>query len=209
MTYSKLQFSKLKKFISWSLFGELRLTQILLNFKSPWWNLKTRGLGPKLCVAFLLFAFWKEFRPFKIKEAVIFVEKKNQNFNKNKKESKTENPIHSFRKINLCFSSYKNRELKVKLWWIGACERKKSAFFVTFILSEESFFNIRVLSKFIVYWINFENKYIFTYQKTLLHTLLLLVFKIVKSLYTNTSHDRFHVVSTWNTHGVFVRLMYP
>ena len=32
----------------------------------------------------------------------------------------------------------------------------------------------------IVYWINFQNIYTFTYQKTLLHTLLLLVFKIVE-----------------------------
>ena len=29
---------------------------------------------------------------------------------------------------NLCFSSYKNRKLKVKLWWVGSCERKKVHF---------------------------------------------------------------------------------
>ena len=33
-----------------------------------------------------------------------------------------------------------------------------------------------------VYWINFQNIHTLTYQKTLLHTLLLLVFKIVESL---------------------------
>ena len=32
------------------------------------------------------------------------------------------------------------------------------------------------------YWINFQNIYTFTYQKSLLHTLLLLLFKIVESL---------------------------
>ena len=35
----------------------------------------------------------------------------------------------------LCFSSYKNEKLKIKLI-IWACERKKWAFFVPFILSE-------------------------------------------------------------------------
>ena len=82
----------------------------------------------------------------------------------------------------LSFSSYKNHKLKVKLWWAGAHERKMRAFFVLFVLSEENFFKICVLSQCIVYWIHFWNKHTFTYQKTLLHTLLLLVFKIVKSL---------------------------
>ena len=93
-----------------------------------------------------------------------------------------ENPTNSFRKTNLCFSSYENPKLKVKLWWVGARERKKRAFWVPFILSEEIFFNICVLSQCIVYWIHFQNIHTFTYQKTLLHTLLLLVFKIVESL---------------------------
>ena len=39
----------------------------------------------------------------------------------------------------MCFSSYKNCKLKVKLWEVGSCERKVSAFFVTFILSEGIF----------------------------------------------------------------------
>ena len=57
--------------------------------------------------------------------------------------------------------------------------KKKSAFFVMFILLEETF---HVSSQCIVYWINFINIYTFIYQKTLLHTLLLLVFKIVERL---------------------------
>ena len=47
---------------------------------------------------------------------------------------------------------------------------------------KEIFFNIWVLSQCIMYGINFQNIYTFTYQKTLLHTFLLLVFKIVESL---------------------------
>ena len=42
------------------------------------------------------------------------------------------------------FSSYENRELKVKLGWVGARERKKSEFFVTIISSKGNFFNICV-----------------------------------------------------------------
>ena len=48
---------------------------------------------------------------------------------------------------------------------------------------QRDFFNICVLSQCILYWINLQNRYTFTYQKTLLHTLLLLVCKIVVSLH--------------------------
>ena len=48
---------------------------------------------------------------------------------------------------------------------------------------QRDFFNICVLSQCILYWINLQNRYTFTYQKTLLHTLLLLVSKIVVSLH--------------------------
>ena len=72
---------------------------------------------------------------------------------------------------NLCFCLHKNRELKAKLWWAGARERKKSAFFLMFISSKERFFNIFVLSWSIVYWINYQNIYNFVTKKRLLHTL--------------------------------------
>ena len=44
-TFSKLQFSGFKRFV----------TQISLNFQIPRCNLKIRDRGAKLCVAFLLF----------------------------------------------------------------------------------------------------------------------------------------------------------
>ena len=47
----------------------------------------------------------------------------------------------------LCFSSYKNRKLEMKLWCVGAHERKKRAFLVPFILPEGIFFKISVLSQ--------------------------------------------------------------
>ena len=49
----KLQFSKLKKFVTLSVFEELQLMQISLNFKNFCANLEIRGLRAKLCVAFL------------------------------------------------------------------------------------------------------------------------------------------------------------
>ena len=54
-TFSKLRFSGWKYFFTWSVFGELQLTQISLNFKTSCCNLKIRGLGAKMYVAFLLF----------------------------------------------------------------------------------------------------------------------------------------------------------
>ena len=52
-----------QKFISRSVFGKLQLTQILLNFKTSWCNLKTVCF----CVASLLFWFWEELRRIKVR----------------------------------------------------------------------------------------------------------------------------------------------
>ena len=49
----KTRFSKFKKFVSTSAFGEPQLTQISLNFQTSCCNLKIGGLGAKLRVTFL------------------------------------------------------------------------------------------------------------------------------------------------------------
>ena len=55
-TLSKLDFRSLKNLPpGHSVFGELQLKQISLNFKTSCCSLKIRGLGAKPCVAFLLF----------------------------------------------------------------------------------------------------------------------------------------------------------
>ena len=100
---------------------------------------------------------------------------------KTKRNRKWKIPHALLERLNLCFDSYKNRKLKVKLWWVGAREKKR-AFFVYFVW-REFFFNICDLSHCTVYWIHFQNIYTFTYKKTLLHALLLLVFKIFQSLH--------------------------
>ena len=56
-TFLKLRFSGFKKFVTRSVFAELQLTQISLNFKTSCCNLKIRDLGAKLCLAFLFFQF--------------------------------------------------------------------------------------------------------------------------------------------------------
>ena len=66
-------------------------------------------------------------------------------------------PCTHLQRRALCFSSNRNSELKVKVWWVGACRRKK------------------------VYWINFQNIYTFTYQKILLHTLFCFFLKWLKA----------------------------
>ena len=47
LTFSKLRFSKFKTFVFRSVFDELQLTQISLNFKTSWCNLKIRSLEKK------------------------------------------------------------------------------------------------------------------------------------------------------------------
>ena len=54
-----------------------------------------------------------------------FLIKKQVNLNKKETESKGENPIRTLRETNVCFSSYENRELKIKLRLIESRKRKR------------------------------------------------------------------------------------
>ena len=116
-------------------------------------------LGAKLCILFLLLQFWKELWRFKVKESMFLLKKTKQN-------RKWKIPRRCFERWTLCVSSYKNRKLKVKLWWVGAHKRKKSALFVTFFCSKKIFFNICVLLQCLMFWTNFQNIYTFEYQKS-------------------------------------------
>ena len=69
--------------------------------------------------------------------------------------------------------------------------KKKARIFCTVYFSERNFFNICVLFHCLVYWIHFQNIHTFTCQKRLLHTLLLLVFKILESLQCILNEHRF------------------
>ena len=112
----------------------------VIEFWTSWCNLKIRGLGAEWISYY--FNFERNYDILKSKYPRIMLNK-NINFNKNKTKSKMENPTH---RLTLCVSSYKNCKLKVKLWWVEANERKKREFLVQFILLEEIFFNICILS---------------------------------------------------------------
>ena len=142
--------------------------QISLNFQSSYCKLKMRGQEQICEWLFYYFYFERSYDILKSK-SLCFLLNKNINFNKNKTKPKMEN-------LNTQF--YRNKPCASACIRIGA-RKKKSLFFVIFILSEGNFW---VLSRYIVYWINFQNIYTFTYHKTLLLSLPLLVFKTVERL---------------------------
>ena len=76
--------------------------------------------------------------------------------------------------------------------------KKKEGIFCTVYFTQREIFHICVLAQCIVYWINFQNIHAFTYQETLLHTLLLLVFKIVESLQCILEHSVLVLVKLGN-----------
>ena len=104
----------------------------------------------------------------------------------------------------LCFSSCKNRKLKVKMWWVRACERKKKVFFVPMILLEENFFSICFLSQCKVYWTHFQKKHTFTYKKTLLQTLLCLFLKSSRT-FSVSLKQRLKKVTYWLLKTYFLK----
>ena len=89
-----------KKFVSRSVFGELQLAQISLNFKISCSNLKSEGWEQDYVWLFCYFNFERNCYVIKSKSLCILLNK-NKNFNKDETESKMENPSHSFRETNL------------------------------------------------------------------------------------------------------------
>ena len=89
-----------------------------------------------------------------------------------------ENPTYSFGEANLVLQLINEFQIKSKTVRSWSSQKKKdgSLFYLRGIL-----FNICVLFQCIMYWIHFQDIYIFTYQKTF-HTLLFFVFKINESL---------------------------
>ena len=151
-------------------FGELQLTLISLNFKTSCSNLKIRGLGEKLCVAFLLYLLWKELRRFKVKESMFF--------NENEREPIMADPKQSVREMNEVLQLIQEFQIKSKTVMSWSWQKKKDCIFLTFTLPGRIFFNICALFQGIMYWVNFQNIYTFS----LLYTIFFLVFNILESL---------------------------
>ena len=131
---------------------------------------------------FHCFNFERNYDVFKSKNPCILLNK-NIKSNKNKQELKMENPHIVLERLTLCFSWYKNRQLKKNCDEMELAKEKRGHFLYCLFCPKEIFFEF-VSTLFVckVYWIHFQNIHTFTYLKTLLHTLLLLVFKIAESL---------------------------
>ena len=91
---------------------------LVATYKSEVWEQNCEWL-------FYYSNFERNYDALKSKTPCILLNK-NINFNKNGTES--EIPHTVLERQTLCFSSYKNRKVKVKLRWVGARERKKRAF---------------------------------------------------------------------------------
>ena len=71
---------------------------------------------------------------FKVKESMHFVEQK-QTLVKMKRNRKCKIPHTVLERRTLCLSSYKNLILTVKLWQVGAREKREGIFCTTFLCS--------------------------------------------------------------------------
>ena len=123
-------------------------------------------------VAFLLFSFWRAKSP-------CILLNKNINFNKNKRESRETNLV-----LKQFFSSFKNCKLKLNCDKLELAKAKRGHFFYHLFCLKKFF--LTFVSMYSV--LNALLEYIYFYiSKTLLHTLLLLVFEIVESFHFSGS----------------------
>ena len=81
----------------------------------------------------------------------------------------------------LCFSWYKNRKLKIKLLWVGACKRKKSEFLYRLFCPKETFLTACFISMYSVLTTLSEYTYFYILKKNYF-IYFLLASKIVESL---------------------------
>ena len=112
-TFSKLPFSGFKKFVTRSVFWELPLMQISLNFKTSCCDLKTDVWEQNFVRRFYHFNFERNYDVLKSKSQCTLLNK-NINLIKTKRNRKWKIPHTVLERQSLCFSSYKNRKLKVK-----------------------------------------------------------------------------------------------
>ena len=98
MTFSKLRFSKFKKFVSSSFFLGALTHADIIEFSNFLLQLKNERSGSKIVWLFCYVNFERNYDVF-LSPCILL--NKNINFNKNKTELKMENPAHSFRETNL------------------------------------------------------------------------------------------------------------
>ena len=114
--------------------------QISLNLQTSCPNLTIRVLEAKLCVTFLLFLFWKESWSFKVEGSMLFW----WTLIKMRWNQKSKATHMVLERWILNFSSYKNPKLKVKPWWVQACE--KQCIFCNIFFSEGNLCSFSIYS---------------------------------------------------------------
>ena len=126
---------------------------------------------------------------------------------KTRRNRKWKIPHTVLERWTLCFSSFKNHKLKVKLWWVGTRERRKRTFIVQFILSEGNLFKICVLSHCIVYWITdwpkASPKLLNLKQDHLLKKAVFLVKCLQNWCYYNFRHRNVRVTRLWSHDHIY------
>ena len=142
-------------------------------------QLKNQRSGSKTICDFSIFVILKGIMTFWSQRVHAFCWTKISTFIKTKGNQKLKILHKVLERQSLCFSSYKNYKLKVKLWWLELVKEKRGHFLYRLFCPKKIFSTLILMY---MYWIHFQNINTFTYQKTLLRTLLLLLFKIVESL---------------------------
>ena len=105
----------------------------IIEFSNSLLQLKNQRSRRKTVWLFYYFYFEKNYDVLKSKSP-CFLLNKNINFKKTKLNWKWKIPHTVLERWTMSISSYKDWELKVKLWCVGARERKKGAFFITYVL---------------------------------------------------------------------------
>ena len=180
--FSKLRFLVLKDLSPSQFLGNSNwrryhwiLKRYVATWKSEEWEQNFVGL-------FYYFNFERKCDVLKSKSLWILLNK-NINFNKTKRNWKSKSRTRFYldepcvsAHIRIANQKKKKNVMSKSLW------KKKRSVNVPSVCPKGIFFNICVLSQCIAYWIHFQNTNTVTYQKTLLHTLLLFVFIIAESL---------------------------
>ena len=122
-----------------------------LNFQNSCCNLKIISLGAKMCVVFFMILTLERIMTFYSVKSSCILLNKNINLIKTKRNRKWKILHTVLERQALCFSWCKNWKLKVKLWWVGARERKKEDIFCTAYCPKEIFFtHMRFISRYSV-----------------------------------------------------------
>ena len=141
------------------------------TWKSGIWLQKRVGF-------FSCFNFERNYDVSKSKKIVHFFEQKYKLWLKTKRNRKWKIPQTLLERRTLCFSWYKNRELKVKLWLVGARERKEECIFCNDYYLRGDFFKhfffylnvYSVLNKFSIYIFLYISKNITLYTSKIVES---------------------------------------